>query len=80
MLNQFGDIFKQLTTLTRPKSIDHKIQLVPKLKPIQIKSYRYPYFQKLEIKNLIKEMLHLGVIRISINFFSSLIILVQKRL
>jgi hypothetical protein len=43
-----------------------------------VRPYRYPYFQKEEIKCIVQELLDAGVIRPSHNLFSSPVLLVRK--
>ncbi|XP_026399723.1 uncharacterized protein LOC113295606 [Papaver somniferum] len=57
---------------------DHKIQLYQGHGPVSTRPYRYPYFQKTEIKKLVNEMLSTGVIRLSNSSYSSPVILVKK--
>ncbi|RVX18944.1 Retrovirus-related Pol polyprotein from transposon 297 [Vitis vinifera] len=39
------------------RTIDHKIHLIPNSKPVNVRPYRYPHFQKNEMEKLIREML-----------------------
>jgi hypothetical protein len=43
-----------------------------------VRPYRYPYFQKEEIKCIVQELLDAGVIRPSHNIISSPVLLVRK--
>lgn len=80
VIHQFAHLFKQPTTLPPLRSIDHKIYVVNEEKLVHIKPYSYPHFLKLKFEKLIKEILYLRVIRTITSFFSSLVILVKKKI
>lgn len=58
---------------------DHKIHLLPNTKPVNVRPYRYPYFQKNEIEKQAREMLDAGIIRRSGSAFSSPVLLIRKK-
>ena len=58
LLNIYSPIFQQPTTLPPQWTIDHTIHLIPNSQPVNVKPYRYPYFQKQEIEKQIEEMVH----------------------
>lgn len=58
---------------------DHKIHLQADSRPVNVRPYRYPYFQKTEIERQVKEMLDSGVIRPSQSPFSSPVLLIRKK-
>lgn len=64
-----------------PPVCDHERSIVLKegSSPISVRPHRYPHFQKAEIKQLIKEMLAVGIIQVSSSPFSSLVLLVEKK-
>ncbi|GJW03015.1 ty3-gypsy retrotransposon protein [Tanacetum coccineum] len=45
------------TTLPPHHSIDHRTYLLPKTKPVNVRPYRYPHYQKEEMEKLVNEML-----------------------
>lgn len=46
---------------------------------MQVRPYRYPYIQKNEIENIVKELLASGIVRPTVSPFSSLVLLVKKK-
>nr|GLL39942.1 uncharacterized protein LOC109154433 [Ipomoea trifida] len=52
LLLEFSSIFEPLNTLPPHRKFDHNIHLLPNTKPVNIRPYRYPYFQKSEIEKL----------------------------
>ena len=79
-LQKFRDLFLPPTGLPPYRTIDHKIHLIPNSKPVNVRPYRYPHFQKNEMEKLIREMLDQGIIRPSQSPFSSPVLLVKKRM
>ena len=45
ILTTFQHLLEEPTTLPPPRSHDHSIHLKPSSRPINVKPYRYPYFQ-----------------------------------
>ena len=78
-LQKFRDLFLPPTGLPPHRTIDHKIHLIPNSKPVNVRPYRYPHFQKNEMEKLIREMLDQGIIRPSQSPFSSPMLLVKKK-
>ena len=61
------------------QEIDHHITLKEGAEPINVRPYRYVYFQKTEIKKQVHEMLNSRLIQPSTSPFSSLVLLVKKK-
>jgi Reverse transcriptase (RNA-dependent DNA polymerase) len=59
--------------------VDHAISLIPDHKPVNLRSYRYSYFQKLEIEKIIEELLQKAFIQPSSSSFASPMLLVKKK-
>jgi Reverse transcriptase (RNA-dependent DNA polymerase) len=78
VLKEFSDVFAEPTLLPSKKNIDYHIPLLPDSKPVNIRPYRYSYFQKLEIENIIEDLLQKSFIQPSSSPFSSLVLLVKK--
>lgn len=72
-------LFKEPNVLPPSRDFDRKIPLLPSVKPVNVKPYRYAPTQKDEIERQIKEMLANGVIRPSHSPFASSVILVKKK-
>ncbi|XP_061355439.1 uncharacterized protein LOC133299968 [Gastrolobium bilobum] len=79
ILNHFPDVFITPTSLPPYRPFNHHIHLLPNSKPIQVRPYRYPHFQKTEIERLVAEMLETGLIQPSQLTFSSPVLLVRKK-
>lgn len=79
VLESHGEVFGLPSGMPPKRQFDHKIHLLPNAKPINVKPYRYPYFQKNEIEKQVKEMLESGLIRPSQSPFSSPVLLIRKK-
>jgi hypothetical protein len=77
LLSDFGSIFDEPAGLPPPRSQDYQI-ILHDSKLVNVRPYRYPYFQKTEIEKIVKDLLASGVIRPSLSPFSSPILLVCK--
>ncbi|KAK9225705.1 hypothetical protein WN943_010749 [Citrus x changshan-huyou] len=78
LLNEFRHVFQLPYGLPPKWTHDHQIPLEPTTKPVSVRPYRYPYYQKNEIEKIVKELLQAGFIRPSIDLFLSLVLLVKK--
>jgi hypothetical protein len=74
-----ADLFHEPADLPPSRPVDHSIPLIPGVKPVNVKPYRYTPTQKDEIERQITEMLHNGIIQPSNSPFSSPVILVKKK-
>lgn len=79
ILDQYQDLFKEPTQLPPPREIEHHINLKEGTEPVNIRPYRYAYFQKAEIEKQVQDMLNSGLIRSSTSPFSSPVLLVKKK-
>ena len=79
LLHQYEQLFHTSSSLPPHRLIDHHIHLLPNTKPVNVRPYRYPHFQKAEMERLITEMLDQGIIRPSQSPFSSPVLLVKKK-
>lgn len=79
LLNNYSDIFQQPQGLPPARPQDHSIHLSSGSGPVNVRPYRYPYFQKQVMEQLVAEMLASGIIRPSTSPFSSPVLLVRKK-
>ncbi|RVW14863.1 Transposon Tf2-11 polyprotein [Vitis vinifera] len=79
LLEEYSDVFAAPTSLPPTREIDHKIPLKDGTEAINVRPYRYAYFQKTEIENQVQDMLNAGLIRPSTSPFSSPVLLVKKK-
>lgn len=79
LLHRFQTVFTEPTNLPPSRPSDHRITTLPNSKPINVRPYRYPYFQKNEIERQIQTMLAAHIIRPSHSSFSSPVLLVKKK-
>lgn len=75
----FSDIFVDPIGLPPHREKDHMIHLTPGAKPVNVRPYRYPQFQKNEIEKLISEMLKQETIKPSSSPYSSPVLLIKKK-
>jgi hypothetical protein len=78
-LEEFKDLFQEPTQLPPTREVDHHIILQEGTTPINVQPYRYAYFQKVEIKKQVHDMLKLGLIKSSTSSFSSPVLVVKKK-
>ncbi|XP_077215613.1 uncharacterized protein LOC143850231 [Tasmannia lanceolata] len=79
LLQSYQEVFAEpIGWLPPTRSHDHCIPLVEGAKPVNVRPYRYPYYQKNEIEKMVKEMLDNGIIRPSKSPYSSPVLLVRK--
>ncbi|CAN6212014.1 unnamed protein product [Urochloa humidicola] len=79
IIEQNEELFHTPSELPPQRSFDHHIPLIPGVKPVNVKPYRYSPTQKDEIERQIKEMLLNGIIQPSSSPFSSPVLLVKKK-
>ena len=78
LLLEFDSIFSTPVDLPPLKGHEHQINLKEGAQAICQRHYKYPYYQKNEIKKIVKELLFVGSIRNSCNPFASPVLLLRK--
>jgi Reverse transcriptase (RNA-dependent DNA polymerase)/Retroviral aspartyl protease/Retrotransposon gag protein len=78
-VDQFRDVFEEPKGLPPQRPCDHQITLLPNTAPVNLRPYRYNYFQKLELDKIIEELLKNSVIQPSISPYASPALLVKKK-
>ncbi|XP_042065700.1 uncharacterized protein LOC121809231 [Salvia splendens] len=79
VLDSHRGVFDLPIGMPPPRAFDHRIHLLPGTRPINVRPYRYPYFQKNEIERQVTEMLSQGIIQRSQSPFSSPVLLIRKK-
>jgi len=80
VLSHHSKVFKDLPkALPLEREQDHAIELLVGSNPPNVRPYRYPYQQKNEIEQLVKELLEVRFIKESKSSFSTPVILVKKK-
>lgn len=79
VLEKFTPVFEVPTGMPPRREFDHRIHLLPHSKPVNVRPYRYPYFQKNEIERQVREMLDQGIIQQSQSPFSSPVLLLERK-
>jgi len=79
IIQQYKNVFEKPHGLQPIRSHDHTIPLMPGSTSVKVGPYRYPYSQKIEIEQIIAEMLLKGIIQSSSSPFSSPVLLVKKK-
>ena len=78
ILEAYTNVFEEPKKLPPIRDVDHCIPLKEGTEPVNVRPYRYAYFQKAEIEKQVLDMLKVGLIRPSTSPFSSPILLVKK--
>ena len=79
IMGRFQQLFQLPKELPPNRGHEQAIVLREGAKPVNVRPYRYPQFQKDEIERLIQEMLEARIIRPSVSPNSSPVLLVKKR-
>jgi len=79
IIQQYKNVFEKPHGLSPIRSRDHTIPLMPSITPVKVRPYHYSYSQKIEIEQIIAEMLSEGIIQFSSSPFSSSVLLVEKK-
>ena len=78
LMQEFNEIFQDPKQLPPVQNINHHIILKEGTTPVNVRPYRYAYFQKAEIKKQVNDKLNLRLTRPSTSPFSSPVLLVKK--
>ena len=79
VINNHSKVFEYIPKGIPPiRDFDHAIHLIPGSVPPNIKPYRYPYIQKIEIEHMVAEMLEAGIIRPGQSSYSTPMVMVCK--
>lgn len=79
VLELYRPVFSLPSGMPPQRPYDHHVHLLPGMKPINVRPYRYPYFKKNEIERQVKDMLDQGIIQRSSGPFSSPVLLIRKK-
>ena len=76
LMENYADVFSDVPGKT--SKIEHRINLIDE-EPVRLKPYPLPYALRQELKDEIKEMLDIGVIRKSSSPYASPVVIVKKK-
>ncbi|GAU21767.1 hypothetical protein TSUD_328920 [Trifolium subterraneum] len=79
LLERFSFLFEEPTHLPPPRFTDHQIPLPPTASPVNVRPYRYPHAQKIEIEAQVQKLLSNGWIQPSNSPYSSPVLLLKKK-
>lgn len=79
LIDHYGELFSPPTSLPPPRSVDHRITLLPNTSHINVRPYRYADSKKAELKAQVDDMLSNGLICPSCSPYSSPVLLVKKK-
>lgn len=79
LLDKHSHLFQTPALLLLSRPTDHNIHLEPNSKLLNVRPYRYPYYQKQEIGIQVEDMLQRQLIRPSRSPYSSPVLLVKKK-
>ncbi|KAL4313107.1 hypothetical protein GQ457_01G008060 [Hibiscus cannabinus] len=79
ILEEYKSVFEEPKGLPPQRSHDHAIKLHSESQPVNLRPYRFPYYQKTEVERQIKEMLAASIIQQSKSPFASPCLLVKKK-
>ncbi|KAL4384307.1 hypothetical protein GQ457_15G015210 [Hibiscus cannabinus] len=79
LVGEFEDVFLPPQGLPPARATDHAIHVEANSKPVNVRPYRYPHFQKDEVERQVQLMLSHKLIRKSTSPFSSPVLLVKKK-
>jgi hypothetical protein len=79
LIQEFGTIFQEPSTLPPSRLYDHSITLLPNAAPVNCRPYRYSPEQKDEIERQVAKMLAFGMVVPSLSPFASPMLLVKKK-
>jgi hypothetical protein len=79
VVDQFEHLFQDPTEFPPSRAYDHHIPLLPGVKPVNVKPYRYTPTQKDEIERQVCDMLANGIIQPSTSSFASPVLFVKKK-
>ncbi|KAE8701941.1 hypothetical protein F3Y22_tig00110503pilonHSYRG00217 [Hibiscus syriacus] len=79
LLDQYHFVFTEPTGLPPTRNHDHAITLKPEVAPINLRPYRFPHNQKVEVERQIANMLSSSIIQQNKSPFASPCLLIKKK-
>jgi hypothetical protein len=79
LLDKYAILFTEPTHLPPPRFTDHQIPIPPTAAPVNVRPYRYPHAQKIEIEAQVQKLLSNGWIQPSNSPYSSPVLLLKKK-
>lgn len=79
-LSKYDDVFlEELANLPLGREVDHVIELVPEVEPVEKRPYKMSVSEYIELKELLTQLLDQGYIRLNVSPWSTPVLFNRKK-